>query len=405
MAHEDRKRSFGVQVLAPDYSHVMDTVPAYQTVSATWQYFGAGTGVLVTPERGIALQSLKCEDTVVPITFKAPGLPRWTGRVVNARGVKSSGKVGQLQITLVDEFRFLQRILAPPQPLQPWSNQGLQEHNTRIGGIVNVAKAYMLDNLSRLSTEGYPAPIQVIPLGADSSPQITWRARNHTMEELFKESMQFHGYHPTLTLWLPGDDQPPGLNLTTPTLVFDVVKGRNQPYVRFTDDTGAIESRTLSVSHPQAMGVVIGGPGEGIARQFQKVFAQDGRIADLHGWGWPEVWLDATDAEEPATRTQRGLEKLKELAGTAAVSVEIVDRRPWTAGPSADYWVGDTVRARFSGVAVEDRIDRITVTDNEEGYRVMSTFGASRDTETADQQIARTVSDVARRVAAVEAGR
>lgn len=397
-----------VQVLSSDYTRILGTIPDYQTASTTWQRLSVGTAVLVASERGIALEAYRCNPSVVPITFKAPDLPRWTGRVVDARGTKNTGQVGQMQITLVDEYKWMSQILAAPDPANPWSAQSGKSHDARVGTLVGLAKYFIRANVQRLANEGFPVPIvhTLVDDANDTSPTLVLKGRNQTLDELWQDAMKMHGYNVTVTLWLPGDPQPTGMSLTQPTLVADIVKGRDQQYVRFTDEGGGVTSRLMAASHPQAMGSVVLGPGELQSRIFQKVMATDGRVAAAGKWGFPEVTIDATDADTADIRLQRGQEKNAETAGTNAVAVEIADARPWKVGPKLDYWINDLVRAEFSGVQVSDRIDRITVTDNhEEGYKVMATFGAGRDTESADARLARTIAEVRHRLNITETGR
>lgn len=407
MSHRD----FRVQVLSRDLTFSHGTIPDYQSCSVTWQRLGVGTASLTVPERGAAaLRLLEAHTSIVPVLITPPadsGLPRWSGRVVNARAVRSSrNRVDQIQATMVSEWKMLQKIVAAPVPTSTWAAQASAEHDTRTGGIVTVAKAYIQANIDRLAAEGRPTPLVIVPTaGADTSPVVTLKARNDPIHEVLLPSLKLHGYDMQVDLWVPGDPQPPGLSLSAASLVVTVSAGRSQPYVKFTDLVGGVRERAASASHPEAAGVVIGGPGEGTARVFQKEIATDGRVEALGRWAYPEEWLDATDAETAPTRTERGVEKLFEYAGTGAVDVQVNDGEPWRAGPTRDYWINDLVRAQFSGVEVSDRIDRVTATDNPSGFEVSAIFGSSRDTETPDVKIARTINQLRAQLAALESGR
>jgi hypothetical protein len=221
---------------------------------------------------------------------------------------------------------------------------------------------------------------------------------------VFTDPMRLHGYDTRVELWIPGDPVPAGMALTVPTFLVDVVPGRDQRYVMFSDEHGGVARRMVTASHPEATAVVIGGPGEDAARVFQKVFAP-GLTTSMSSWGYPEEWLDATDADTPADRTARGLEKLAELAGKTSVSLEINDGQPWHAGPDRDYWIGDLVRAKFSDIEVADRIDRVSVTQSEDGYKINATFGSARDTETTDVRVARKVGQLIQQIRSIETGR
>lgn len=401
------RRNALVQVLAPDYSYLIGSIADYQSVSVTWQRLGVGTGsVTVSVEKPAAEQLLVARDAAAPVVVQFPGLPRWEGRVTQVTVDGSFGAVPQLTATLVDGNQWFKKILAAPVPGSPWSNQAAAAYDTRTGPLETVAKAYISANVARLAAEGNPTPIVVVPAPpGDSSPSVTLTARAQTLQDLLEGPMRLHGYDLTMTLWLPGDAQPTGLSLFQPALVADVHQGRDQPYVRFTDHAGGVDSWELSASHPQAMGVVVGGPGELTDRVFQKTVATDGRVAALGQWGYPEEWLDATDADTADVRTSRALQKLVELGGTASVSVVLVDGRPWSAGPAADYWVGDKARAEFVGITVEDYIERVTATDSSDGFRVTPQFGVGQQNESPDARIGRVVAALRQRLAAVEARR
>lgn len=405
VAHEQAAPRFSVRVLKPDYSGFVGPVVNYQTVSCTWQNLGVGVATIVGPEDGPIMQALATYRVPVPITLKAPGLPRWEGRVASVSATKETGQAGQAQVTLVDANKHLLKLLLAPVPGSPWSNQAAAAYDNRTGPLVTVAKAYLTANLARLAAEGHPLRMQVVPtVGADASPAITLRARAKTYDELFTPTMRLNGYDTRVTFWMPGDPVPAGMTLTAPILLVDVVANRDQRYVLFSDKRGGVSRRVVTASSPDAVAVVIGGPGEGTARVFQKVFAP-GVDPAMDAWGYAEEWLDATDADDSATRIARGLEKLDELAGKSSVYLEIIDGQPWRAGPDKDYWIGDLVRAEFSGIEVSDRIDRVSVTDGSEGYKVSATFGSARDTETTDVRVARKVGQLIQSIRSIETGR
>lgn len=399
-------RVFSVRVLKPDYSGYLGSVPEYETVSATWQAFGSGFATLVAPERGVLMTALTAYRQPVPVRLTTPGLPPWTGRVSTVSSVRDTGTAGQIQVTLVDENEMLHKILLAPVPSSPWSNQTAATHDKRTGPLRTVAKAYLQANLDRLTAEGFPLKMQVAPtLGTDTSPTVTVRARTKSFDDQFNTLLRLHGYDARVTVWLPSDPMPFGMGLTEPTMVVDVVPVRDQRYVKFADDRGGVTRRVVTVSHPGAMAAIIGGPGEDAARVFQKVPADDGRIAASSGWGYPEEWHDATDADDSATRTSRGLERLSEMAGKTSVYLEIANGAPWQAGPDKDFWIGDRVRAEFSDVEITDYIDRVTVTDQPAGYNMILAFGTARDTETADVQLARKVGSLVHRIRHIETER
>lgn len=398
-------RRISVDVLKPDYSARIGTVAPGDLLSAscTWQWWGVGTGTLVVRETGpIAAQLMQARDYRVPVTMKATGYPRWDGYVVYTQAEKDTGHVGRVTATLVDDRKWLDRILAAPVPGSPWSDQTAAEHDRRTGSLATVVRQYVTANVARLAAAGQPVPIVVAdPGGTDSSPTVTIDTRNETLADELIATLKANQYEVRAELWLPGDPQPPGLTLTTAKIVVSVVAGRSRLYVNFSDDRGSIASRTMTVAPPSATAVVVGGPGEGTARVFEYVVADDGRLTTLGDWGRSEVFLDATDADTQALRISRGKDKLDELAGKVGVSLTINDQRPWKAGPTEDYWVGDLVRATFSGVQAQDHITRISITANNDGFLVSPQFGDTSVTESSDLALARTVRELSQAISSL----
>lgn len=395
------QRRFDIKVLAPNYSSIVGTLGTYSSCSVTWQHWGIGTGSITVPsDSDAALQLLLADVSHVPVTAKAPGYPRWTGYVSRAeqdivparRADGSMNNAAPITAMLTAEREWLDRILGAPVPGQPWSNQSAAEHDVRTGPIDTVLRQYVTANVNRIKATGANLPIVITPPPSpDLSPVVTIEVRNKTLREELDAAQREHGRDITVELWLPGDPQPSGLSLTAPTLVVGVSVSRAKQYVNFTDTVGGLVGGKLVVVRPKATAVAVGGPGEGTARVFNYVVADDGRVEALGPQGYTEVFLDATDADSGDLRISRGKDKLAELAGKVAIEVEIDDRRPWIAGPTADYWVGDLVRGTFSRVSVTDYIDRLTVTSNASGFTVTPQFGASRETESADVALARAV--------------
>jgi hypothetical protein len=410
------RRDFDVQVLAPDYSGVIGSIPDYLSCSVTWQKLGVGSGSLTTTERGkAALQLLQARDYVVPVTVKVPGLPRWSGRVHPLTAPRHSGQAGRITATLTDETTWVRKILAVPVPGSDFDHQYV-EHDSRTGPLVTVVKGYLQDNIARLNVE-YAArglgrlPLAVVPPPeVDTSPTVALQARNVPIQTVVTDALDVAGRDLTATLWLPGDPQLLGLTLSSPTVVLDVTEGRSRPYVNFTDLVGGVVDRTLGLGHPGALAVLVLGPGQGVERRMVKVWADDGRVERLGVWGWPEDTLEATDVDVDVALDSnliaRGLTQLNtELAGTTSIGLSLADRRPWTIAPDGDVWVNDLARASISGVTVEDRIDRVTATSNRDGFSLTPQFGASRDTQSPDAQLARAVAAIRQQITRDQTGR
>lgn len=405
-------RKIDVTVLSADFSMVVGKIAHPLTVSTTWQWQGIGTAVIICPETDpVAGEFLKPRDFVIPVVCKAEGYPRWTGFVINARAEKTREQVtGRITATLVSPRKKLTQIIAAPVPGAAWSAQSTAEYDTRTGKLHVVARGLISANIARINAMAAPVPdlrmvVTNVP-AVDTSPTVTIKARNKPLAEELSSTLQANGYDVTVDLWLPGDPQPNvATPLTQPTWVVDVVSGRSQMYVNFSDDNSSIANRVVSATHPSATAYIVGGPGEGTARPFEYVLSDDGRQTALGPWGYSEVFVDASDADTSALRIERAREKQVETSGQSSVFIQIDDRKPWIAGPTDDYWVGDEVRATFNGVTTTDRITRMTLTSNAEGFTISPQLGDSRETETPDIQTARMVQELAHQITALKAGK
>lgn len=381
---------------------------AYTSSAVTWQYLGVGTGTLVVEEGGPnprpAAHLLRHRTEVVPVVVTDPGTGRrWTGRVTHSETEGVPGR-STITATLVDDYAWLRAMLAWPVPTADLQHQDVP-YDLREGPVETTAKAYLQAAINRLGV-----PLAVVPAPVpDLSPMVSFTpgARFTPLDELIEPQLRATNRQLTAVLWLPGWPQPPGLQLTAPTVVLDIVRVRDVPHVKWTDDNGIL-SRRMSMTSPTVNQLVIGMKNtvtdDPVTRLLTGVAADDGRIEELGRFGFPEGFLNATDLDDAASGQARGLEHLAETAGTAAVSVDVRDGAPWTFGK--DYDVGWRVRAETSGVLITDTVQRVTVADNRRDGRVVTPqIGPSSATESADELIAQQVAAIAREIANINTQR
>jgi hypothetical protein len=379
----------------------------YSTSSPTWQYNGVGTATLVVDEGGDnpgpVAQLLRNRTEVVPVVITDPPTgKRWTGRVAHSELEGPPGR-GTITATLVDDYAWVRAMLGWPVPDADVQHQDVA-YDLREGPVETVAKAYLQAAVDRLGV-----PLAVVPPPEDdTSPTVSFDpgARFTPLDELLQPQLRATMRRLTATLWLPGWDQPPGLMLSTPTVVLDVIPVRDALNVRWTDEAGILDRR-LAITSPEAVQAVVGMKNtvtdDPVTRLLTSIAADDGRVASLGRFAFPEIFVNATDLDDVPAGQARGLEHLAKVAGTAGIAVDVLDGAPWTLG--RHYDVGWKVRAQTSGVLVADTVERVTVTDNRAGRVITPQIGPSSLTESADALIAQQVAAITAAIASRDAQR
>ncbi|SLG40468.1 gp36 protein [Mycobacteroides abscessus subsp. abscessus] len=229
-----------------------------------------GTGQIIVPgDSEFGPIFMRCTREVVPVTVEYHG-KRWSGRVDTCERKWDKNGI-TYTATLVSDWAWLQSILCWPSPFAPLQAQFPKSMIT-LGPSVTCIKSYLLANLLRLQiplwsiinnislgglissigagfTPGYyqnidpeqpnnPVqwtdpivnraqwPVAVKPADPlhDTSKWTAMTARMVDAETLFADVLKDEGLMLTADLFIPGEDEPiPGLNLTRPTVVLDVV--------------------------------------------------------------------------------------------------------------------------------------------------------------------------------------
>lgn len=378
----------------------------YTSCAPTWQHLGVGTATIVVDEGGPnplpAAQLQRNQTEVVPVVINDQGR-LWTGRVAHCETDGPPGR-GTVTVTLIDDWAWLRAMLAWPVPTAALDAQN-PAHDRRTGPIDTVAKAYLQAAITRLGL-----PMAVVPAPAvDDSPVVDFNpgARFTPLDELLVPQLRATGRRLTAQLWLPGWEQPDGLNLGTPTVILDVTAIPRARHVRWTDDNGIL-SRRIATTSPTATDAVVGMKNtvtdDPLTRLFTSTTAADGRLAALGPFAFREVFVNATDLGTAADGQARGQEHLAETAGTAAVSIDVLDGAPWTFG--RDYDVGSRVRAVTSGVSIADTVERVTVTDNRTDGRIVTPqIGPTSATESPDVLVLQQVAAITAAITAMHTQR
>ena len=364
------------------------SVNGYISCSVSHDWNAVGTGTLVLSEKHpLAGAMLACNTAVVPIRVaSANGL--WTGRVAH---VELSGPVGAGMITasLVDDWAWFRALLAWPDPTLPLSAQPATGDKTNVP-IDTAVKAYIRDNAKRQNL-----PMYVVPAPSpDPTPPVNLSARFTPIDELCTVPLTLNNRTLTISTWVPGDPQPAGTTLTSPTLVVDITGSQDNPRITWKDTFGGVTSRTVTVTAPTAVTALAGGAGTLAARYFTSVTDQLA-FTNQGNFAFREVFVNASDQAIADRVNQAAATSLdNHNAGLAAYTFGVLDGNPWAY--RRDYALGDIGGASLSGVEVRQRITRITESDDgTKGYQVQPILGVTSSTETANIAVLRAVAVLA----------
>lgn len=336
------------------------------------------TVALVLPADHQWAPALNTEGSRLLIHYKdehaSSGMVRLTAR---------SGAGAQATFTwqVADDWRLLTRVLGWQVPGSAITAQSASEYDTRTGPAETVLKAFLAQNLARLSGS-LTQPVTIAPdLGRGDV--ITVQSRMHPLADRL----------------LPLVDQA-GIGVTVrqigAALVVDCYTPQVWPIV-LSEDGGTLVSAEWSRQPPDLTRVVVGGPGDGTARLFRLYV--DAALEALYG-DVVEGYVDARDikADDPdfeALMAARGAEALAAGAAKAGLSLVLAETDTYTYGGTGVH-VGDLVPVELApGVLRTDVLRAATISTGKEGRQVTSTVGDRTDDP--DRALASAIAAVAKR--------
>lgn len=234
-----------------------------------------------------------------------------------------------MSFSVEDDFRILNNWLAWPKPAAPLTGQDV-EYRSITGPAETVVKTVMAENAARL---GYP--LTVAPsLGRGASGTYTFR------------------FHPAYDRLFPAVDQA-GIGVTVRQdgagLLLDCYTPRDYPH-RLSAENGTVTGGTYTLAAPSATRVVVGGQGDGVAREFRG-FTEAARET---AWNDViEVLQDARDSSSGDVYADRAGEVLAEGAPMAGLSLELSETEHFRYGGQG-LRVGDRVTAIIRGQTFTD---------------------------------------------------
>lgn len=259
-----------------------------------------------------------------------------------------------LTFTVEDDFRILHNWLAWPKPAAPLTGQDV-EYRTITGPAETVVKTVMAENAARL---GFPLTIAT-DQGRGTSGKYTFR------------------FHPAYDRLFPAVDQA-GIGVMVRQegagLVLDCYATRDYPHT-LSAEKGTVTGGTYSLAAPKTTRVVVGGQGEGVAREF-RAFPDTARET-----AWNDVietLQDARDSSAGDVYAARATETLAEGAALAGLSLELSETEHFRYGGKG-LRVGDRVTALIRGQAFTDVLREVRLSWGKGGDTATPIVGERSD--------------------------
>jgi hypothetical protein len=271
-----------------------------------------------------------------------------------------------LTFTVEDDFRILHNWLMWPKPWAAVTAQDV-EYRTITGPAETVVKTVMAENaIVRLGFPLTVAPDQ----GRGAVGTYTFR------------------FHPAYDRLFPAVDQA-GIGVTVRHsgngLELDCYEPRNYPHL-LSPESGTVIGGGYSLAAPTATRVVVGGQGEGVAREF-RTFPDPSREVEWNDV--IEVMRDARDSGSGDVYAHRADETLSEGAPLAGLSLELSETKHFRYGGDG-LRVGDLVTAMVNGQPYADTLREVRLTwDKKDGDKATPVIGERDDDP--DVQLAKSI--------------
>lgn len=266
---------------------------------------------------------------------------------------------GTVSINVADDKSLLDMILGWQVPTAPLTGQSAAEYARYTGPTETRVKAAIQANATRLAL-----PWDIVPTrGKGTTGVLELR-----MHDLTRKTM------PILEadrLILTVERQPNGRTTV------DIIEGDTLPRP-LTPLSGVMRSWGWVYNWTTATRAIIGGRGEGTAREFVQVTDTAAETAT----GIPlEVFVDARQTDEGTDITPTGWDALAERAATAGFTPALRETG-WFTFPDA-YRIGTRVPVQVGALELDDVVTQIVISDEKDkGFTVTPTVGLA----TADPQ-------------------
>ncbi|MFF2631953.1 hypothetical protein ACFVR6_03630 [Microbacterium sp. NPDC058021] len=306
---------------------------------------GISTASFVLDDDDPALPMLTAKGARCGVWFR--GDERFRGRIREAQG---EGPFGQVSATVESDMRKIWDWQGWPVPTAGIGAQNVAYRNYS-GPAETVVKAALAENFARLGVPWTVAPT----LGRGLPARAEFR---------------FHPLADKLMPILEANRMVLTLAHTGSGVVVDIRQAATVPGV-LTIESGVADGYKFKPTAPTATRVIVGGRGEGEARQLVRVI-DTVRESD---WGdIIETFVDARNTDEGSDLTVDGAEALREGGPRAALSVDLMESDLLRYGDG--YVEGDLIHTRLGPVDELQQITAVSVTeDPEDGVVVVPHVG------------------------------
>lgn len=264
--------------------------------------------------------------------------------VVSVTGERD-GAVGTVTFAVTDDKSLFWTLLGWPNPTGTIDQQGDEDAYYVLNGQ---SAEYALKRVVELNEPHVDLPLTIVP-SAGRGDQIDLSIRMHPIADRILPALDQAG--------IGMDAYQDGAGITV-----DVYEPQDRSSLpALTEDSGVVQSGSWSQSPPTVTRVVVGGPGEGTARQFVRVPSTLPSALETQ-WGVSiEQWVDARDVEGASlltTMRRRGETALAEGAPQVTLQATLAETEFFRFGVAYD--LGDILPVQLSGAPViSDRVRSI----------------------------------------------
>ena len=261
---------------------------------------------------------------------------------------------GALTFSVEDDFRILHNWTAWPKPGAPLTGQDV-EYRTITGPAETVVKTVMAENAARL---GFPLSVAT---DQGRGAVGTYTFRMHAPYDRLFPAVDQAGIG--VTVWQHGN-----------SLVLDCYTPRDYPH-RLSPESGTVIGGSYTLAAPTATRVVVGGQGEGVAREFRQYpdAARESQWNDVI-----EVFRDARDSTSADVFAERAAETLAEGAPMAGLSLELSETKHFRYGGDG-LRIGDRVTAVIDGLLYTDVLREVRLSADKDGDLATPVIGERLD--------------------------
>lgn len=307
---------------------------------------------ILTAESG-----LRCAAWLVSIDGNMLATKRLLeGRVGTLTG--SDAPYGTVTVPVLDDWQDFSTMLGWQAPGADVAGQGTDEYARYSGTSEENAKAAIAANAARLGRPWDVAPAHVAGL-ADVPLELRMQElADRVIAALTNDRLQ-------LTI---------ERDRTTNRWLVDVCQG--ETFARpITPQSGVLSRWSWVQQPPTATRAVVGGRGEGVAREFALVV--DHALEAELGVAL-EIFVDARNAEEGADLEPYGWAELAKHTGKSGLTTQLRETS-WFRFPDA-YELGTRLPVQIGALQVEDVITQIEIThDSASGLSVVPTVGTATE--------------------------